>query len=76
VKGRYVVRITPADVGHRVSVRSRTHGHPPATDTVGLLTQWSDGVLVVQRRDGSLAHILETDVLAAKTIPTAPPRTL
>ena len=74
MKSRYVVRITPADAGRRVSIRSRTHSEPPATDTVGLLLEWADDVLVVERRDGTLVRIAAGDLLAGKTIPPAVPR--
>lgn len=70
----YAVRITPADIGARVTVRARSgvsdHG-PPLTDTVGLLRSWSHGVLEVERRDGTIARIAEADVVAAKTLPPA-----
>lgn len=73
MRPRYAIRITAADVGRRVSVRARTHSHPPATDTVGILRAWDD-TLVVERRDGTLARIPESDVLAARVVPDAPPR--
>lgn len=71
MKPRFEVRISPADVGRRVTVRSRTHTQPPATDTVGVLRSWDDGVLVVERRDGSQVRIAEDDVLAARVVPPA-----
>lgn len=73
MKPRYVIRITTADVGSRVSVRARTHGHPPATDTVGVLRAWQDGTLTVERRDGTLVAIPEEDLLAGRVVPPAPP---
>ena len=74
MQGRYVVRITPADVGSRVSIRSRTHSQPPATDTVGLLVGWEGGVVTVERRDGTKVQLHEADLLAGKTIPAPPSR--
>lgn len=74
MKPRLVVRISPADVGRRVSVRVRTHAQPPATDTVGVLRAWEEGTLVVERRDGTLARLAETDLVAARVVPDAPPR--
>ncbi len=75
MRARLVVRIGPGDVGARVSVRARledgTHG---ATDTLGILRAWEDGVLLVERRDGSVARIREADLLAARPVPPAPPR--
>lgn len=72
MRPRYVVRIDPTDVGRRVTVRARTHAQPPATDTVGILRSWDAGVLTVERRDGTLAHIPEADLLAARVVPAAP----
>lgn len=74
MKPRYVVRISPADIGRRVSVRARTHTHPSATDTVGVLRSWENDTLVVERRDGTLARIPEADLLAARVVPDPPPR--
>jgi hypothetical protein len=72
MRGRYAVRVTPADAGQRVSVRARTHapaGEPQTTDAVGVLRAWADGILLVERRDGTVAEIPETDVVAARVIP-------
>lgn len=74
MKPRYVVRITAADVGRRVSIRARTHEQPPATDTVGFLRSWEAGTLVLERRDGALVRIPESDLLAARAVPDPPPR--
>ncbi len=71
MRGRYVVSISPGDVGKRVTVRSRTHapaGEPSTTDTVGVLRSWSAGILHIERRDGTVAVIAEVDLLAAKAI--------
>ncbi|GHH21238.1 hypothetical protein Srubr_53690 [Streptomyces rubradiris] len=75
--GRLEVRITPADVGKRVSVRRL--GEPGAgpekfTDTVGVLTSWDGGVLMITRRDGERVRIPETALVAGKVIPAAPAR--
>lgn len=78
MRARYVVRITPADVGARVTVRSRLPGTvdtddgPTVTDVIGTLRTWSDGVLQIQRRDGSVVEVTEADLLAAKTVPPPP----
>ncbi len=76
MRGVYAVRITPDDVGQRVSVRARVSaaGGAGASDTVGRLRAWSDGVLSIERRDGSLAKVAEDRLLAAKVIPERPPR--
>lgn len=77
MRARGVVRITPADVGKRVSVRARTHappGQPSATDTVGVLLAWDDGILHIQRRDGSVSRVADADLLAARVVSPAPDR--
>ncbi|MGW3354039.1 GNAT family N-acetyltransferase [Streptomyces bungoensis] len=76
-RGRLEVRITTADVGKRVSVRRL--GEPGAapekfTDTVGVLTSWDDGVLMITRRDGQRVRIAESALVAAKVVPAAPAR--
>ncbi|MFI9614741.1 GNAT family N-acetyltransferase [Streptomyces sp. NPDC052023] len=75
--GRLVVRITTADVGKRVSVRRL--GDPGVTeqkftDTVGVLTSWDDGVLVITQRDGERVRIEESSLVAGKVVPAAPAR--
>ncbi|MDF3298057.1 GNAT family N-acetyltransferase [Streptomyces tropicalis] len=75
--GRLEVRITPTDVGRRVSVRrSGEPGAPGArfTDTIGVLTSWDDGVLVITRRDGEAVRIPDTSLVAGKVVPPAPAR--
>jgi ribosomal protein S18 acetylase RimI-like enzyme len=72
-----VVRITAADVGKRVSVRRL--GGPGVTDekftdTVGVLTSWDSGVLVITRRDGQSVRIPESSLVAGKVVPSAPAR--
>lgn len=75
MRARLVVRISPADVGARVSVRARLEGGAHgATDTLGILRSWEDGVLLVERSDGSVTRIREDDLLAARPVPPAPPR--
>ena len=75
MRGALRILITPADVGRRVSVRSRTgdpHG-PTMTDAVGELLEWADGRLRIARRDGSVATLAEADLLAGKVLPDVPP---
>ena len=69
----YVVDVGPGTTGVRVVVRHRLPGGG-ATDVLGELLSWQDGLLAVQRRDGSVRQIPEVDVLAAKRVPPAPPR--
>lgn len=74
---RYVVRITPADVGRRVSVRFRISaepGQPSASDAVGMLRSWDRGQLVIERRDGTMAVIEETALLAGRAVGPPPER--
>ncbi|MEU6401392.1 GNAT family N-acetyltransferase [Streptomyces sp. NPDC046985] len=70
--GRYEVRITAADVGKRVSVRrlgdARGMGEK-FTDTVGVLTSWDDGVLLITRRGGESVRIAESSLVAGKVVP-------
>jgi hypothetical protein len=75
------VRISPADVGARVSVRHRLHGDPAAslTDVVGVLLSWeagTDGVaeLRIERRDGSVVTVPAADLVAGKAVPPPRPR--
>ncbi|MFI0167865.1 GNAT family N-acetyltransferase [Streptomyces sp. NPDC017095] len=75
--GRLEVRITPDDVGKRVSVRRL--GEPGAgpekfTDTVGVLTSWDGGVLMITRRDGESVRIPQSALVAGKVVPAAPAR--
>ncbi|MEV6165275.1 GNAT family N-acetyltransferase [Streptomyces sp. NPDC052052] len=77
VGGQLEVRITPADVGKRVSVRRTCqqdpHG-PKFTDTVGVLTSWDNGVLSITTKSGESVRIAESTLVAGKTVPTAPAR--
>ncbi|MFI2370988.1 GNAT family N-acetyltransferase [Streptomyces sp. NPDC018833] len=75
--GRLEIRITPDDVGKRVSVRTLdTAGGPGAkfTDTVGVLTSWTSGVLLITRRTGETVRIAESSLVAGKVVPGAPAR--
>ncbi|CAM5677723.1 GNAT family N-acetyltransferase [Streptomyces californicus] len=77
IGGRLDVRITPADVGKRVSVRCRTESGGAGaefTDTVGVLTSWDRGVLSITRKSGEAVHIVESSLVAGKTVPAAPAR--
>lgn len=77
MKRGLVVRITAADVGRRVSVRSRIRaapGQPATTDTLGYLRAWGGGQLEIERRDGTTVALAEADLLAGKVIGDPPPR--
>ncbi|WP_419997599.1 GNAT family N-acetyltransferase [Streptomyces boninensis] len=76
-RGLLEVRITPSDVGKRVSVRLLTgSGEPGArfTDVVGVLTSWDTGILRLTRRDGTIARVAEDSLVAGKVVPAAPAR--
>ncbi len=74
------VRIGPADVGRRVTVRYR-YDAVTLTDVVGRLLGWGDDdaggpVLRVERRDRSVVDVPLALVVAAKAVPEPPaPRT-
>ncbi|MET7690650.1 GNAT family N-acetyltransferase [Streptomyces sp. NPDC005483] len=75
--GRLVVRIAAADVGKRVSVRHLAETGVTLekfTDTVGVLTSWDDGVLMITRRDGESVRIPESALVAGKVVPAEPAR--
>ncbi|MFJ9149968.1 GNAT family N-acetyltransferase [Streptomyces sp. NPDC102270] len=75
--GRLVVRISAADVGKRVSVRCLDETADTGekfTDTVGVLTSWDDGVLLITRRDGQSVRIAESALVAGKIVPAEPAR--
>ncbi|MBP0460752.1 GNAT family N-acetyltransferase [Streptomyces montanisoli] len=75
--GRLVVRITPSDLGKRVSVRRLTGGSdgaPEFTDTVGVLTSWNDGVMLITRRTGEVVTLDDSTLVAGKVVPDAPAR--
>jgi ribosomal protein S18 acetylase RimI-like enzyme len=44
------------------------------TDTVGVLTSWDDGVLLITRKDGESVRIPESALVAGKVVPAAPAR--
>ncbi|CAM5602551.1 GNAT family N-acetyltransferase [Streptomyces pseudogriseolus] len=75
--GRLEVRITAADVGKRVSVRSLIEHGPSGekfTDTVGVLTSWDNGVLRITRKSGERVRVAESALVAGKVVPGAPAR--
>ncbi|MFD9435876.1 GNAT family N-acetyltransferase [Streptomyces sp. NPDC060002] len=75
--GRLKVRITTADVGKRVSVRCLTAAGTTEgkfTDTVGVLTSWDAGVLVITRKSGESVRVDASSLVAGKVVPPAPAR--
>lgn len=75
IRPKFVVNISPDNVGERVTIRARRPDarpeEPPHTDVVGYLRSWTDGVLTLERRDGSLTEVREADLVAARVV--APP---
>ena len=64
-------------MGKRVSVRRRNEHADEAekyTDTVGVLTSWDRGVLMITRRNGESVRIAESSLVAGKVVPAAPAR--
>lgn len=47
---------------------------PVFSDTIGVLTSWSEGVLSITRRDGEVVRVAETSLTAGKVVPAAPAR--
>lgn len=74
-RARYVHRVTPEDVGQRVSVRHRLAGDGPSvTDVVGRLLVHDGEVLLIIDRHGEL-HVVDDDsVLASRVLPPHPRR--
>ncbi|MFD4243847.1 GNAT family N-acetyltransferase [Streptomyces sp. NPDC058525] len=75
--GLLEVRITPADVGKRVSVRRVEYGSsgaPAYADAVGVLTSWNEGVLLITQKNGKSVRIAESSLVAGKIVPPAPAR--
>jgi GNAT superfamily N-acetyltransferase len=72
VRSDRVDRITPADVGRRVVVRYRLLAEGRATDVLGLLEAWSEGILSIRRSDGSTVEVNAVDIVAAKPVPPRP----
>jgi hypothetical protein len=70
---RYTIDVGPGDSGVRVTIR-RKLAEGGLGDVLGQLLSWTDGVLTVQRRDGTNVTIDEQDVVAAKRIPPPPAR--
>ncbi|MBO1337028.1 GNAT family N-acetyltransferase [Streptomyces sp. VRA16 Mangrove soil] len=75
--GRLEVRISGDDVGKRVSVRRVSEDGSAGrkfTDTVGVLTSWDAGVLLITRRNGERVAVEESALVAGKVVPAEPAR--
>lgn len=81
MRARMEVRVTPDDVGQRVSVRYRiepadrdaTDG-PGHTDAVGELLSWERGRLRIAKRDGEVVTVPESLLVAGRVVPPPPRR--
>jgi GNAT superfamily N-acetyltransferase len=62
------VRVCPADVGRRVTLRHRLPDDPRLSDVVGTLREWSGAELVVVRRDGREVRVPARDLVAARVV--------
>ena len=77
MRPRFVVRIGPADVGARVSVRRRIPaepGEPGHSDVIGVLRSWEGGQVEIERRDGVRVTVAEGDLVAGRRVPPPPSR--
>jgi N-acetylglutamate synthase len=69
---RYVVRITPADVGQRVVLRWRRPapgGGEEVADLLGQLESVEPSGFVVRTRSGELVTVPRSSALAGKVVP-------
>lgn len=72
MRARHIHRVTPDDVGQRVSLRRWLDGaRTEAGDVVGQLLAYEAGVLRVDGRDGTV-EVHEQDVLASRVVPPPP----
>ena len=72
LRPRHVHRVTPDDVGSRVSVRRwLDEDRTEAGDVLGELVAYEDGRLTVDGRDGPVTFP-EDRVLASRTVPPPP----
>lgn len=72
LRPRYVHRVTPDDVGERVSVRRWLDTEQTeAGDVLGYLLAYEDGVLTVDGRQGEVSFD-ESTVLASRIVPPPP----
>ena len=62
------VKISPADVGRRVTIRHRLPDTSTLSDVVGILLTWTPYHLTLRRRDGSVRIVAVLDLVAAKVV--------
>jgi 8-oxo-dGTP pyrophosphatase MutT (NUDIX family) len=76
-RGRYVHRVTPDDVGQRVSIRhlgAATEADPRPSDVVGRLIGHDGELLLIVDRHEQLYVVPDAEVLASKVVPPHPRR--
>ncbi len=74
---RYADEVGPEHVGRRASVRHLVEedDRERPTDVVGVVRQWDpDGMVEVERRDGSIDRFPTATVIASRLVPDPPPR--
>ncbi len=69
-----MISVGPDDVGRRVSLRRRLP-EGGFTDVVGVLENWSAGIIRVRRRNDSLVEFRADTLVAGKVVPDTPRRT-
>jgi hypothetical protein len=69
----FTIDVGPGDSGVRISLR-RTLPEGGYGDVLGDLLSWADGMVRVERRDGTVIEVPEATVVAAKRIPPPPAR--
>src|SRR5690625_3277350 len=68
-------QLGPELIGTRVMVRSRlpgetsASGRPAMTDVLGRVVGYTDGVAVIEKRDGALVPVPAETVVTAKVVP-------
>jgi N-acetylglutamate synthase len=67
------VAVDCSDLGRRVSVRYRHEGGG-FTDVVGILENCDEATFGVRDRTGKLRVVPRAEAVAAKVVPSAPPR--
>ncbi len=70
---RYVIDVGPGDAGVRISLR-RSLPEGGYGDLLGILLSWTEDLVRVERRDGTIAEVAAATVVAAKRVPPAPQR--
>ena len=70
---RYVIDVGPGDAGVRISLR-RSLPEGGYGDLLGILLSWTEDLVRVERRDGTVAEVAAATVVAAKRVPPAPQR--